>query len=162
MLRHFTQMFSFLSCVCSGMRVGRLAEDGDRPGSAGPGAHPEQTASAPQAPLEGLAYPQHRPKSPSNLHHGLATLAHVAFNRNPIHYSNPSPGQASSPSGQPSSQAQAHQGHGRQRSPPSHAAYTPVQLPRADIKPYHESYFTETKPPQTTAAAKVRAACVRV
>ncbi|KAE8746954.1 hypothetical protein FOCC_FOCC006374 [Frankliniella occidentalis] len=140
-----------------GMRMVRMVEDTSNVGGSespypprleGPG---QSSDAGTGPPLEGLAYPQHRPKSPphANMHHGLATLAHVAFNRNPIHY--PSQQAASSAQSQSQSQSQAQARH----RPPS-APYTPVQLPRADIKPYHESYFTDSKPPLSSAKAPSR------
>lgn len=116
--------------------------------------------------LEGLAYPQHRPKSPPPLHHGLATLAHVAYNH---HSASGYPNTVAPPAYSPrttvlyppsSSAAYIPKTTALQHvtsttlSPScryatscSEGSYTPVQLPRADIKPYHESYFSDTKPP---------------
>lgn len=151
--------------LCAGVRLGRIGEDGNSGGDASYSLslRPEGPTSELGPPLEGLAYPQHRPKSPPNMHHGLATLAHAAFNRNPIHYPNSS--QASQPQPSQSSNhstsnvaihsASNMMSHSRHR-PPS-APYTPVQLPRADIKPYHESYFTDSKPP----VSSVKVSCVK-
>ena len=147
-------MLSNLLSVCSGVRLGRMGDDGNNDGSYPSSLRSEGPASDVAPPLEGLAYPQNRPKSPPNIHHGLATLAHAAFNRNPIHYPNssqasqqPQPSQTTShsTSNVPIHSASNMMVHSRHR-PPS-APYTPVQLPRADIKPYHESYFTDSKPP---------------
>jgi H3 lysine-79-specific histone-lysine N-methyltransferase len=112
--------------------------------------------------LEGLAYPQHRPKSPPPPppHHGLATF-HVAY----THHSAPSyPGTVAPPTYSPrttvlyppsSSSAYVPKttvsqlvtsSSCRYTTSSSEGGYTPVQLPRADIKPYHESYFSDTKP----------------
>jgi H3 lysine-79-specific histone-lysine N-methyltransferase len=110
--------------------------------------------------LEGLAYPQHRPKSPLPPHHGLATF-HVAYN----HHSAPSYPGPVAPSTYsprttvlyPPSSSSAYvpkttvsqlvtSSSCRYATSNSEGGYTPVQLPRADIKPYHESYFSDTKP----------------
>ncbi|XP_046998857.1 histone-lysine N-methyltransferase, H3 lysine-79 specific isoform X1 [Schistocerca americana] len=120
--------------------------------------------------LEGLAYPQHRPKSPLNRHphHGLATLAHVAYDRvnsgyapqptsvvprsfsprTTVLYPLPSSGypQRSAPHTVSSASC-------RYATSCTEASFSPVQLPRADIKPYHESYFSDTKPPIIVSAA---------
>ncbi|XP_021930748.1 histone-lysine N-methyltransferase, H3 lysine-79 specific-like isoform X3 [Zootermopsis nevadensis] len=115
--------------------------------------------------LEGLAYPQHRPKSPPPSHHGLATLAHVAYSHHCASgYANTVAPPAYSPRTTvlypPSSSAAyipkttALQHVTSTTLSPScryatsciEGGYTPVQLPRADIKPYHESYFSDTKP----------------
>jgi H3 lysine-79-specific histone-lysine N-methyltransferase len=115
--------------------------------------------------LEGLAYPQHRPKSPPPSHHGLATLAHVAYSH---HSASGYPNTVAPPAYSPrttvlyppsSSAAYIPKTTALQHvtsttlSPScryatscSEGGYTPVQLPRADIKPYHESYFSDTKP----------------
>lgn len=103
-----------------------------RPGSAEVGNPPTPTNIIhPPTVLEGLAYP-HRPKSPVN-HNNLATLAHVAYNQQNYSSNSYSSKTNTSYSGSYSSRSN------------SSCRYTPVQLPRADIKPYHESYFTDTK-----------------
>lgn len=114
--------------------------------------------------LEGLAYPQHRPKSPPPSHHGLATLAHVAYTHHSAsNFSSPVVPPAYSPRTTvvyppssagyiPKTTASQHvtsttlSASCQYASSCSEAGYTPVQLPRADIKPYHESYFSDTKP----------------
>lgn len=114
--------------------------------------------------LEGLAYPQHRPKSPPPSHHGLATLAHVAYtHHSAANFSSTVVPPAYSPRTTvlypPSSAAYIPKTTASQHvtsttlstscqyaTSCSEAGYTPVQLPRADIKPYHESYFSDTKP----------------
>jgi H3 lysine-79-specific histone-lysine N-methyltransferase len=113
--------------------------------------------------LEGLAYPQHRPKSPPPSHHGLATLAHVAYSH---HSASTYPSTVAPPAYSPrttvlyppSSAAYIPKTSSqhvtsttlstscRYATSCSEGGYTPVQLPRADIKPYHESYFSDTKP----------------
>ncbi|XP_067001599.2 histone-lysine N-methyltransferase, H3 lysine-79 specific [Anabrus simplex] len=135
---------------------------------------PTGLAHAPVQSLEGLAYPQHRPKSPLNqhAHHGLATLAHAAYNHMNNNYAPPatvattttttppsySPRTTvlyppSSSSSSPAFAARSNAQHVTSSSSCRYASvcneggYTPVQLPRADIKPYHESYFNDTKPP---------------
>lgn len=109
-----------------------------RPSSAEVGNPPTPTNIIhPPTVLEGLAYP-HRPKSPIN-HNNLATLAQVAYNQqNYSSNSYPSRNNNSySTTSYPSRQNNS-------------CRYTPVQLPRADIKPYQESYFTDTKDFKTT------------
>lgn len=105
-----------------------------RPSSAEVGNPPTPTNIAhPPTILEGLAYP-HRPKSPVNhQHHNLATLAHVAFSQQ--NFTPPAVYSAKSNNGYSYSSPRQN----------SVCRYTPVQLPRAEMKPYHESYFTETK-----------------
>ncbi|PSN43720.1 hypothetical protein C0J52_13998 [Blattella germanica] len=104
--------------------------------------------------LEGLAYPQHRPKSPPQ-HHNLATLAHVAYNSHPAYtprttvlYPPSSSSSSSTAAYIPKTSASQHvtSTSCRYANSCGDGEYTPVQLPRADIKPYHESYFTDTKP----------------
>lgn len=123
------------------------------------GSMQQQTPS-----LEGLAYPQHRPKSPltRHPHHGLATLAHVAYDHVSSGYtSQPTPVVPRSFSPRTTVLYPLQSSSYPQRSTPhsvssascryatscTEASYSPVQLPRADIKPYHESYFSDTKPP---------------
>jgi H3 lysine-79-specific histone-lysine N-methyltransferase len=114
--------------------------------------------------LEGLAYPQHRPKSPPPSHHGLATLAHVAYTHHSAsNFSSTVAPPAYSPrttvvyppssaSYIPKTTTSQHMTSAtlstscQYATSCSEAGYTPVQLPRADIKPYHESYFSDTKP----------------
>lgn len=139
-----------VNSLSPGMRLGRVGEDGNGTGDNvyPPNLRPEEPAPA----LEGLAYPQHRPKSPPNLHHGLATLAHAAFNRNPIHYPNSSQLSPSSAGASQASQASHSPGPGHSsshaRSRPPSVPYTP--LPRADIKINYASYFTDSKPPMAS------------
>lgn len=129
-----------------------------------PGNPPTPTGILHQQPpaLEGLAYPQHRPKSPMNQHshNGLATLAHAAYTHM---HSNYTPQTTAPPSYSPrttvlyptsssssfTSRNTAHVTSSCRYSSScnNESNYTPVQLPRADIKPYHESYFADTKPP---------------
>ncbi|PNF35512.1 hypothetical protein B7P43_G04129 [Cryptotermes secundus] len=114
--------------------------------------------------LEGLAYPQHRPKSPPPPHHGLATF-HVAYTH---HSASSYPSTVAPPAYSPrttvlyppSSSAayipkttvsqhvtsSSLSTSCRYATSSNEGGYTPVQLPRADIKPYHESYFSDTKP----------------
>ena len=99
--------------------------------------------SADAGQLEGLAYPQHRPKSPG-LHQGLATLAQAAFS------------QAAGRSAPASSATPT-----RTTTVPA-PAYSPVPLPRSEIKPCHESYFTDSKPPVSSSRVSAfKALCLR-
>lgn len=82
--------------------------------------------------------PSSRPSNAEAENTGLATLAHVAsFAPNPSPTSSAPPTTRSSVLFTPTNQPQR---------------YTPVQLPRADIKPYHESYFADN-PQQNRAPA---------
>lgn len=106
-----------------------------RPSSAEVGNPPTPTSNVihPPTTLEGLAYP-HRSKSPGT-HHNLSTLAHVAFGQQncvPPPIFSPRGGSAYPPANYPPRQQ-------------SQCRYSPVQLPRADMKPYHESYFMDAK-----------------
>ena len=108
--------------------------------------------------LEGLAYPQHRPKSPPPQHHNLATLAHVAYSSHPAYTPRTTVlyPPSSSAAYIPKTTASQHvtSSSCRYASSCNDGDYTPVQLPRADIKPYHESYFTDTKPTLSTTEHK--------
>ena len=108
-----------------------------RPSSAEVGNPPTPTNIIhPTTILEGLAYP-HRPKSPIS-HNNLATLAQVAYNQQ-SYSANTYPHRNSNPySNMPYHNLPTQRQNNACR-------YTPVQLPRADIKPYQESYFTDMK-----------------
>ncbi|KAK6624551.1 hypothetical protein RUM44_011410 [Polyplax serrata] len=111
-----------------------------RPSSAEVGNPPTPTGIIhPPTVLEGLAYP-HRPKSPIS-HNNLATLAHVAYNQQ--NYSSNSYPSRNNTNSYPATSFSSR--------PNSSCRYTPVQLPRADIKPYQESYFTDTKDFKSTS-----------
>lgn len=135
-----------------------------RPSSAEGGMSTTGNPPTPTGMLEGLAYPQHRPKSPPPPHHGLATF-HVAYTH---HSASSYPSTVAPPAYSPrttvlyppsSSAAYIPKATVSQHVTSSslstscryatssnEGGYTPVQLPRADIKPYHESYFSDTKP----------------
>lgn len=120
-----------------------------RPSSAEGTPNNAPSIPSPQT-LEGLAYP-HRAKSPT---------ASSPYG----HHSYPQHGSSSStprPASQSSTQEFPHLYANSQHVSSSSSPYVPgatrvvenfpqdghtVQLPRADIKPYHESYFTDNKP----------------
>lgn len=109
-----------------------------RPSSAEGGLPANPPTSTPA--LEGLGYPAG----------GLATLAHVAYAQAPRatvlltspHHPPPSSSSSTSTSVTSSSLSNS-----------TSCRYAPVQLPRADIKPYHESFFADA--PVEGLAARV-------
>jgi H3 lysine-79-specific histone-lysine N-methyltransferase len=120
---------------------------------------PPPPVPSPQA-LEGLAYP-HRAKSPLSIAH-VATYPHQTYPQQPA--TSPLYTSASSRTVTFTASSSGHQESVNSYHTAQHVSSSsgysgatrvvssfpedghPVQLPRADIKPYHESYFTDNKP----------------